>query len=195
MAPTATCMPCAAGVATATPRCKRRRRYPLLLLLSLLPFASTHTNGLTHPHTYTTDRPHPGHATCLLRQLFPLGGPFTGNTAVTVTGTAFQDLGDVKCRFGIDEVQARVLNSTTIECSSPGCASPDRVRARPSLSPPKGFFEIFNMRFSVRQSNSVVALGEAVQELCASSRESKESLLCTAYSSFAWSRVGGFGYE
>ena len=61
------------------------------------------------------------------RQLFPLGGPFAGNTAVTVTGKAFRDLGDVKCRFGIDEVQARLVNETTIECSSPGCTSPTCV--------------------------------------------------------------------
>ena len=49
-----------------------------------------------------------------VRQLFPLGGPFLGNTAVTVTGRAFRDLGDVKCRFGIDEVQARLVNETTV---------------------------------------------------------------------------------
>ena len=69
-------------------------------------------------------------AACHVRQLFPLGGPFTGGTAVTVTGIAFQDLGDVKCRFGEDEVQALLANETTIECASPGCTSPTCVRGQ-----------------------------------------------------------------
>ena len=66
----------------------------------------------------------PDSCTVTVRQIFPLGGPFTGNTAVTVTGRAFQDLGDVKCRFGVNEVQGVVVSDTRIECSSPLCSSP-----------------------------------------------------------------------
>lgn len=58
----------------------------------------------------------------------------TGNTAVTVTGVAFQDLDDAKCRFGIDEVQAHILNDTTMECSSPGCSSPTCVAGQQQTS-------------------------------------------------------------
>ena len=83
-----------------------------------------HSDSLPHPHADVNNHPHHERCTCMLRQIFPLGGPVTGNTAVTITGHAFQDLGDVKCRFGVDEVQARVVNETIIECSSPGCASP-----------------------------------------------------------------------
>ena len=53
-----------------------------------------------------------------------MGGPFLGNTAVTITGVAFNDLGDVKCRFGVNEVQAVRRNATLIECSSPECSAP-----------------------------------------------------------------------
>jgi hypothetical protein len=80
-----------------------------------------HLDGSTGGHSI---------AACHVRQLFPLGGPFTGGTAVTVTGIAFQDLGDVKCRFGEDEVQALLANETTIECASPGCTSPTCVRGQ-----------------------------------------------------------------
>ena len=83
-----------------------------------------HSDSLPHPHADVNNHPHHERCTCMLRQIFPLGGPVTGNTAVTITGHAFQDLGDVKCRFGVDEVQARVVNETIIECSSPGCRSP-----------------------------------------------------------------------
>ena len=71
-----------------------------------------------------------------LRQLFPLGGPFAGNTEVTVTGTAFRDFGDVKCRFGIDEVAAQLVNDTTIHCTSPGCASPTCVPGQQATAVP-----------------------------------------------------------
>ena len=99
------------------------------------------------PHGDTLGHSHFSGCACGVRQIFPHGGPFTGNTAVTITGRAFQDLGDVKCRFGVDEVQARIVtvteqrlktnprgsyfpdipievNVTTLECSSPGCRSP-----------------------------------------------------------------------
>ena len=74
--------------------------------------------------------------TVRVRTIFPLGGPFTGNTAVTITGVAFQDLGDAKCRFGTDEVQARVISDTRMECSSPGCSSPTCVLGQQQTSLP-----------------------------------------------------------
>ena len=88
-----------------------------------------HADSLLHPHYGGSVSAHPpaDRCTCHVRQLFPLGGPFTGGTAVTVTGVAFQDLGDVKCRFGEDEVQALLVNGTTIECAAPGCTSPTCV--------------------------------------------------------------------
>ena len=85
----------------------------LAFLLALLRPSAPHGDTLGHSHF--------SGCACGVRQIFPHGGPFTGNTAVTITGRAFQDLGDVKCRFGIDEVQARVVNETLVECSSPGC--------------------------------------------------------------------------
>ena len=98
-----------------------------------------HGDTLVHTHEPTCE--------VGVRQIFPLGGPFNGNTAVTVSGRSFRDVGDVKCRFGFDEVQARLVtvteqrlktnprgsyfpdipievNVTTLECSSPGCRSP-----------------------------------------------------------------------
>ena len=98
-----------------------------------------HGDTLVHTHEPTCE--------VGVRQIFPLGGPFNGNTAVTVSGRSFRDVGDVKCRFGIDEVQARLIttttqrwvmnprgrsfadvpveeNTTVLECSSPGCRSP-----------------------------------------------------------------------
>ena len=98
-----------------------------------------HGDSLVHAHENQCE--------VAVRQIFPLGGPFNGNTAVTVSGPSFRDMGDVKCRFGIDEVQAQLLtattqrwvmnprgrafpdvpveeNTTVLECSSPGCRSP-----------------------------------------------------------------------
>ena len=46
-----------------------------------------------------------------------------GETAVTVSGKGFRDLGDVKCHFGVDKVQAAFVNSTMLECTSPACTS------------------------------------------------------------------------
>ena len=105
------------------------------LLLTLASRAAAHGDTLPHPHDGMV-HPHPERCTCGVRQIFPLGGPFTGNTAITITGSAFQDLGDAKCRFGVDEVQARVVNATTIECSSPGCASPTCVAGQEETSVP-----------------------------------------------------------
>lgn len=112
-------------------------RLVAVLLPLFLGECTAHGDSLPHPHqpdggglaTLSApghSLPHPDEDRCTarVRQLFPLGGPFSGNTAVTITGVAFQDVGDVKCRFGLDEVQARVVNETIIECSSPGCTSP-----------------------------------------------------------------------
>ncbi len=100
-------------------------------LLSALVVASVSAHGDSLPHAHvdgsTSAHPSDDRCTCHVRQLFPLGGPFTGGTAVTITGRAFRDLGDVKCRFGVDEVQALLVNETTIECASPGCTSPTCV--------------------------------------------------------------------
>ena len=96
------------------------------MLQVVLLACSGHYDTLLHPHEGPA-HPDPDRCTVATHSIFPLGGPYDGNTAVTVTGVAFQDLGDAKCRFGIDEVQARIVNSTTIECSSPGCASPTCV--------------------------------------------------------------------
>ena len=60
----------------------------LALSLSQLIFASERVP--TRPHALSIGDPE--QCTCAVRQLFPLGGPFTGNTAVTITGRAFQDL-------------------------------------------------------------------------------------------------------
>ena len=98
----------------------------------------SHSDTLDHPHLPpgTLNHPRDDRCTVRLRQLFPLGGPFLGNTAVTITGVAFQDLGDAKCRFGVDEVQARIVSDTTIECSSPGCASPTCIAGQQQTSLP-----------------------------------------------------------
>ena len=105
--------------------------------LALAPLAAAHGDLILHGHAvdalgHIDGWTGPAHAdprqcTSAVRNLSPRGGPFTGGTAVTVFGAAFVDLGDAKCRFGVDEVQARVVNGSLIECSSPGCTSPTCV--------------------------------------------------------------------
>ena len=103
-----------------------------------------HGDSITHTHQESCE--------VAVRQIFPLGGPYNGNTAVTISGRNFQDVGDVKCRFGVDEVNARLVTSdashwvtnprgtsfpdvevkenvTVVECSSPGCRSPTCLKA------------------------------------------------------------------
>ena len=80
----------------------------------------------SHPFSKRRNTP----ATTLVQigvlQLFPLGGPMTGGTTVTVSGVGFSDLGDIRCRFGVDTVRAALSNSSTelIECTAPPCRSP-----------------------------------------------------------------------
>ena len=106
--------------------CRARTLLIGLVTHALIAISSGHGDSLPHPHVKGSLSAHPRQDRCTTttREIFPLGGPFTGGTPVTVTGKAFQDLGDVKCRFGIDEVAATLVNETRIECVSPGCGSP-----------------------------------------------------------------------
>ena len=62
-------------------------------------------------------------------QLFPHGGPSLGGTRVIVTGTAFADVGDLRCRFGVQTVPAILLgeDGTALECTTPACERPSCV--------------------------------------------------------------------
>ena len=118
-----------------------------VLLLTLGLARAEHGDTIVHTHDGPYNSLHRRDTAVRVRQIFPLGGPFVGNTAITVSGNNFRDVGDVKCRFGVDEVQARLVtvaeprlktnprgsyfpdipievNVTTLECSSPGCRSP-----------------------------------------------------------------------
>ena len=124
-----------------------RRAFGGVLLLTLGLARAEHGDSLEHTHSRPYNSLHRRDTAVRVRQIFPLGGPFNGNTAVTVSGNNFRDVGDVKCRFGVDEAQARLVtvterraktnprgsyfpdlpievNVTTLECSSPGCRSP-----------------------------------------------------------------------
>ena len=123
-----------------------QRGWAKTLVLTLGLVRAEHGDSIEHEHV-RYDSYHQRDMAVRVQQIFPLGGPFEGNTAVTVSGKAFRDVGDVKCRFGLDEVQARLVivteqriktnprgsyfpsipievNVTTLECSSPGCLSP-----------------------------------------------------------------------
>ena len=118
-----------------------------VVLLTLAFARAEHGDTLRHTHDGPYNSLHRRDSAVRVRQIFPVGGPFAGNTAITVSGNNFVDIGDVKCRFGVDEVQARIVtvteqrlktnprgsyfpdipievNVTTLECSSPGCRSP-----------------------------------------------------------------------
>ena len=57
--------------------------------------------------------------------LEPVGGPVSGGTTVRFHGHSFDtELGDgiARCRFGLIEMSALVINSTLVECTSPVCS-------------------------------------------------------------------------
>ena len=56
--------------------------------------------------------------------LEPVGGPVSGGTTVRFNGHGFADLGNgvARCRFGLTETSATVVNSTLIRCTAPVCA-------------------------------------------------------------------------
>ena len=118
-----------------------------VVLLTLALARAEHGDTMVHTHDGPYNSLHRRDTAVRVRQICPLGGPLVGNTAITVSGNNFRDVGDVKCRFGVDEVQARLVtvaeprmktnprgsyfpdipievNVTTLECSSPGCRSP-----------------------------------------------------------------------
>ena len=51
--------------------------------------------------------------------LSPRGASAAGNVSVLVSGAAFQDHGDVRCRFGLIEVRGRVHHQGAITCVAP----------------------------------------------------------------------------
>ena len=57
----------------------------------------------------------------MLHRFAPKGGPLIGNTTMAVTGFRFQNLGDVRCRFGVlnTETNASIAGETHIDCVSP----------------------------------------------------------------------------
>ena len=70
-----------------------------------------------------------------VHQISPLGGPFRGGTALTVTGrsaASFVDLGDAKCRFGTLEVPALVTEIPEIAGNFP----PPPPPATPTITTP-----------------------------------------------------------
>ena len=69
------------------------------------------------PGCYTTDQVL--YSYIGIQSLYPISGPSTGDTNVTVTGVNFGECEQVVCRFGTTVVAAYVLSSTTVWCVSP----------------------------------------------------------------------------
>lgn len=57
----------------------------------------------------------------IITSVWPLAGPESGGTAITITGTGFAELGIIICEFGTvgTLVRGRWIDSTTISCISP----------------------------------------------------------------------------
>lgn len=87
-------------------------------------------------------------ASLAVSSIYPLGAPTRGGTYVTLTGTGFHDLGDVRVRFGrLGAVQAIVhSNQSTLECITPP-ASVMAVRPAISLDGSKVIFSVFDFTF------------------------------------------------
>ena len=55
--------------------------------------------------------------------LSPKLGPTSGGTRLLVTGSGFNTAGEMYCGIGGEVVSARVLNSTALECETPGLSA------------------------------------------------------------------------
>ena len=65
----------------------------------------------------------------------PPVGPVEGNTTVTVVGSNFNNTGNITCKFGHQEVKAKLKSSSEIECTSPPFTNPGFVNLQISLYP------------------------------------------------------------
>ena len=66
-------------------------------------------------------------------QISPKGGDIAGNVTVLLLGTAFEDFGDAKCKFGAATVRATVHHTGAITCTAPHA---DATMIFPTLSRP-----------------------------------------------------------
>ena len=66
-------------------------------------------------------------------QISPKGGDIAGNVTVLLVGTAFEDFGDAKCKFGAATVRATVHHTGAITCTAPHA---DETMIFPTLSRP-----------------------------------------------------------
>lgn len=76
----------------------------------------------------------PNHRRAHITGLSPRGSGLGGNVTVLVSGAAFQDWGDVKCRFCSVEVRGHVLHSGAITCIAPPISEFRRRTGAPPLT-------------------------------------------------------------
>ena len=62
---------------------------------------------------------HQAHKHALPGYVSPTRGPSIGGTLVVLSGLNFRLDPNLKCRFGIEDVMATFINSTTIHCIAP----------------------------------------------------------------------------
>jgi len=68
-----------------------------------------------------------------LFDLEPRMGPVRGGTKVVVTGSNFEDTGEIECDFGWSTVSGKFVSSSEIECISPTAPQAGYVQLRTSL--------------------------------------------------------------
>lgn len=79
------------------------------------------------PHSVSIG-PADGRATAIV--LSPCGSPVAGNVTVMVSGVAFRDMGDVRCRFCLVETRGFVLSDGAITCTVPSLEAIRRQSAQ-----------------------------------------------------------------
>lgn len=68
-----------------------------------------------------------------LFDLYPRMGPVRGGTKVLVTGSNFEDTGEIQCDFGHGQVEGKFISTSEIECYSPEAPRPGYVSLRIAL--------------------------------------------------------------
>jgi len=76
-------------------------------------------NVTSHPFTFLVES--------TFFAIEPMQGPLGGGTLVKVTGNQFVASSKARCRFGTDEVPARFVSASEVQCYSPARAAPGAV--------------------------------------------------------------------
>lgn len=87
-----------------------------------------------NPIEWTDDHvPYTYYAPSYVYGVEPNMGPTSGNTTVTITGSNFEDTGQIKCRFGSKVVPGKFISVNEIRCVSPAVENPGVVDLSISL--------------------------------------------------------------